>query len=1353
MINKICAICVLNLIAFSSHNIVRAQCSFDVSTEIIQHSTCISNGIVKVTLSGNEIDLSNTLIVLTNGESINEQSSENGHLFSTLPPGTYVITAQSVCKNTLNPVTRTVSVTISSEYEGLGAESPVIRNSLTCIKSGMITVGVRNGKPPYKLEITSKPESYTGETVFSASSQGSMQINNLPPGNYSLSISDDCAYSIPINNLTVGKYDSDFPSNPYDDYFYPFGCSQAFVNVNYLSNNANTYWNEYRDFYEVAITFDGTKNWTPATGQYYIDLSKPYKELYNSGAKAQVYLRLKGTECEQHVDEIQFSEGSSIEIFSSPERSCDNYNLNFYLSNENGMCAPFKWEIFDESNTSVAKGDNLNNFNTQTTNNLAFNKNYTIKVTDNNGAVISGAIYYEQDVPYITECLVTARSLFTYELSYDVVQICFPYKVEIYEIYDENSTLLTTIENVNYNFETISGLSYDKHYKIKIIDKSGNYTECDHFENSSGGTGTGNDIVSLCDDYSIRIDKPANIKTPYTWTVKDKNGNVFLTGSDTDELIHGLQYSAGYTVIFTDGVNTVTYSVPEGSFVLPAPAIFDEWRHDFQCNDFELRFMVENIVCYPYKLAVTDSEGKIIYDESGFMEPEYHSMRLEYNKDYTIKITDNKGVEIKLSYKLDKEYSGFSYTGDFHIPVCVSEAHHGYMRILGQLDAGTSVRFISGPQIPVHTDTVLTEYISEFYPFARNFKNYEETYIEPGEYQFEITDKCGEISNVTISYRKDVEVIDFSYTKDETIDICNGVTRIYPQGQIYENGTPATTWFAIEDSPVSHIIGQTINGNDPSSYFSLSTAGKYVIGIRRYQMECSIDTIVINYEKNSFGLSGRSSYVCEIGAIGHIRVQAKNGQLPYTYTLLNQDQTPVEGVAPNDTGAFEYGAYGDIYIVQVRDACGTGFPIEVKINTLDQTALLSGKTNYCKGETVELSCLLLGATIYEWSGPLGFSEVGKSISIPNATVEHSGEYTIKVKPAGCDNSFSLSITVTVRETPVPDAPNPYVTCALTNQRLSIKPLSDNHSIQWYTENNELLPDAPLISSSSGVDEEYVFYVRQTDEIYTCVSEATKVAVTIIPSPEKNAIATGWSCENANPEIDVTDIVAGYVYHIFADAGANDTIAKFVGTEDETISLTLPLTLSDNAIFYLQTSTAANCATEVTETLVEVSKLSIEPEKLPQYLNNVDYEQILWTNAVSPVFTLVAGYLPDGLSLSSSGTISGKVSSSGRNADNVFVVQVQDMNGCRITREYSLTGELFIPKVFTPNGDGINDIFMQDYKILILDRMGIEIFRGDNGWDGTYKGRPVANDIYFYKIEYVNDYGSAKILTGYVGVRN
>lgn len=70
-------------------------------------------------------------------------------------------------------------------------------------------------------------------------------------------------------------------------------------------------------------------------------------------------------------------------------------------------------------------------------------------------------------------------------------------------------------------------------------------------------------------------------------------------------------------------------------------------------------------------------------------------------------------------------------------------------------------------------------------------------------------------------------------------------------------------------------------------------------------------------------------------------------------------------------------------------------------------------------------------------------------------------------------------------------------------------------------------------------------------------------------------------------------------------------------------------------------------------------------------------------------------------------------------------------------------ELRIPNAFTPNDDGVNDVWKVGYRSLlgfkcwIFDRYGNEIFYFDNpaeGWDGTYKGKKVKSGVYYYVIE-------------------
>ncbi len=71
---------------------------------------------------------------------------------------------------------------------------------------------------------------------------------------------------------------------------------------------------------------------------------------------------------------------------------------------------------------------------------------------------------------------------------------------------------------------------------------------------------------------------------------------------------------------------------------------------------------------------------------------------------------------------------------------------------------------------------------------------------------------------------------------------------------------------------------------------------------------------------------------------------------------------------------------------------------------------------------------------------------------------------------------------------------------------------------------------------------------------------------------------------------------------------------------------------------------------------------------------------------------------------------------------------------------------YIPNTFTPNGDGLNDVFIpvvlgaDEYHFMIFDRWGELIFETHDtfvGWDGRYKGNKCQEDVYVWKIKYVN----------------
>jgi gliding motility-associated-like protein len=66
--------------------------------------------------------------------------------------------------------------------------------------------------------------------------------------------------------------------------------------------------------------------------------------------------------------------------------------------------------------------------------------------------------------------------------------------------------------------------------------------------------------------------------------------------------------------------------------------------------------------------------------------------------------------------------------------------------------------------------------------------------------------------------------------------------------------------------------------------------------------------------------------------------------------------------------------------------------------------------------------------------------------------------------------------------------------------------------------------------------------------------------------------------------------------------------------------------------------------------------------------------------------------------------------------------------------------VMLPNVFTPNGDGVNDVFrpmlsqMSDFRLRIFNRNGQEVYEGNGGdvaWDGRHAGGQVPEGVYFF----------------------
>lgn len=86
-------------------------------------------------------------------------------------------------------------------------------------------------------------------------------------------------------------------------------------------------------------------------------------------------------------------------------------------------------------------------------------------------------------------------------------------------------------------------------------------------------------------------------------------------------------------------------------------------------------------------------------------------------------------------------------------------------------------------------------------------------------------------------------------------------------------------------------------------------------------------------------------------------------------------------------------------------------------------------------------------------------------------------------------------------------------------------------------------------------------------------------------------------------------------------------------------------------------------------------------------------------------------------------------------------------------------EFSMPNVFTPNNDGVNDIFkpikfkgMKQGKMTILNRWGQTVFDTEdilNGWDGLHNNQQCTDGVYYWIVTYIDIFDETKTETGFL----
>jgi gliding motility-associated-like protein len=105
---------------------------------------------------------------------------------------------------------------------------------------------------------------------------------------------------------------------------------------------------------------------------------------------------------------------------------------------------------------------------------------------------------------------------------------------------------------------------------------------------------------------------------------------------------------------------------------------------------------------------------------------------------------------------------------------------------------------------------------------------------------------------------------------------------------------------------------------------------------------------------------------------------------------------------------------------------------------------------------------------------------------------------------------------------------------------------------------------------------------------------------------------------------------------------------------------------------------------------------------------------------------------------------------------LYRVMVRNEGGCTAFDDLTVTvtcggGNVFLPNTFSPNGDGMNDVFyprgtgisgIKSLRVynrwgqVVFERLNVKANNPLEGWDGTIRGVKAPSDVYVYTCEVI-----------------
>ncbi|NML36379.1 T9SS type B sorting domain-containing protein [Chitinophaga sp. G-6-1-13] len=490
-----------------------------------------------------------------------------------------------------------------------------------------------------------------------------------------------------------------------------------------------------------------------------------------------------------------------------------------------------------------------------------------------------------------------------------------------------------------------------------------------------------------------------------------------------------------------------------------------------------------------------------------------------------------------------------------------------------------------------------------------------------------------------------------------------------------------------------------------------------------------------------------------IGGTATFSIQAPDPALTYNWydapangTLLASGPSFTTGPLTNTTS---------FYVVAVNNKGCASSSVSVTatvITTID--APLADPITTCAGQTVTLSVKnSVAGVIYKWyTQATGGTQV---FTGANYTITPTGNATYYLEAAtsgGCVSASRTAVNVTVNAAPaVPIVVNATLqTCLGQTVTLSVQSPNPALTYKWYT----TATGGTAISTGSSfttppVTANAMYYVEAVNATGCPSATRAAVSVQLINAPAAPTVTGNENgiCPGKTATLTASSTTAGVTFNWYTIPTGGTPV--FTGPV-----FTTPV-LNTTTTYYVEAvSSSGGCVGIGARTAVIVSML--QPLAAPHVsFSNITATSVTFSwnpvpGAVRYEVTLDGGITFSAPSTGPTGT-SHTINNLQPNQTLNFGVRAIGASDCQTSGLGTLScttsnpqgNNIFIPNLFSPNGDGINDVLyvygtaIAQLEFRVYNQWGQLVFTSKDqrqGWDGTMSGQNQPVGVYVYIVK-------------------